>query len=484
MSASAAFWVEDPLPSSEPDHVFWVVKPASNLEQHLREALLSIEFGYSDEDIVALSEKTGFMIVDERTPKQRATPSQLQSWPRDKQWRVRIVLSDKWVKRIRAFKEQRDEEHVRRAAANISDPTVRAAFIAAMLSVDKRENDRASKIIKLLNAISASPRAQVSVLEALDVLDGEGRESDPYIPLVRAHVALADYRTRSGPGYDEAVLRQLEQLEERLVTARLEGSTKTDSLDLQVINGQMARIYADLGNEDESVRRQWLSRFADMAARDAGQYRPGQIVELIRPATYAVSRPRQSYLQLRDLDAERAERIRMEESIDAIGTSKPSNADRVDAFNGDLDEGALLEERRRNKNRGTLVKGGRVRRYRPKYRYINVRVPIRNPGRINTVKRGAGAFDLVMLGFKYAGAARRMRELAEYMQKRDAIVDKIERQNRRVVPPKPPEIRAKIDELFALDRATRDPRRKAEIAAAIGVLRKVLEESRAAWPGL
>ena len=322
------------------------------------------------------------------------------------------------------------------------------------------------------------------MLQAIETLDSGGRAEDPYLPLVRAHVALLNYKSKSGPGYDAAVLGQLEELKERLVGARLEGSTTSlESLDLEVINGQMSRIYEELGDEDESVRRAWIARFADMAANDSGQYRPGQMVQLIRPETYAVTRPRQSQLQLYELDADWAERQRMEEMIDNIGSPKPKNADRVDAFNGDLDEGARVQERRRNKNRGTLVKGGRVRSYRPKYRYVEARLPMRNAAAMSAIKGKAGAFDLVMLGFKYAAAARRMRELGEYLAKRDAIVGKIERQNNRVVPPRPPEIRAEIDELHRLDRATRDPQRKQEIATALRILRGVLEESRAAWPG-
>ena len=459
-------------------------KPASNLEQDLREALLINEFGYTVEDVEALSKETGFMIVDTRSPDEKATVLQIQSWPKDGQLRVKITLSDAWVKRIEDFKQARDEAAIRRAAQAISDPRVRAAFVDALLAIDKGDADRPSKLLGLLNAISAHG-GQDSVVQAIEALDNAGREQDPYLPLVRAHVALMSYKSKSGPGYDAAVIQQLEAIEERLVAARLPGATtELESEDLEVINGQMSRIYEELGNEDESIRRAWIARFADMAANDSGQYRPGQMVQLIRPETHVVSRPRQSQLQLYELDAERAERVRMEEMINNIGSPKPTNADRVDAFNGDLDEGALVQERRRNKKRGKLVKGGRVRRYRPKYRYFEARLPMRNASAINGIKGKAGAFDLVMLGFKYAGAARRMRELGEYLNKRDAIVGKIERQNNRVVPPKPPEIRAQIDELIRLDRATRDPKRKQEIGTALRVLRSVLEESRAAWPGL
>lgn len=459
-------------------------KPASNLEQDLREALLLSEFGYEIEDVEALSKETGFMIVDTRTPNQKATPLQIQSWPKDPQLRVKITLTDAWVKRIESFKQERDKLEIMRAAQAISDPRVRAAFIEALLAIDTGSADRSTKLLGLLNAISAYG-GEGSVLQAIDALDGGGRTQDPYLPLVRSHIALINYTSKSGPGYDSAVLQQLEATKERLVAARTQGSTTAlDSLDLEVINGQMSRIYEELGYEDESVRRAWIARFADMAATDSGQYRPGQMVQLIRPGTYVVSRPGQTQQKLYELDADWAERQRMEEMIDNIGAPKPKNADRTDAFNGDLDEGARVRELRRNKNRGTLVQGGRVRNYRPKYRYVEARLPMRNASAINGIKGKAGALDLVMLGFKYAGAARRMRELGEYLAKRDAIVGKLERQNNRVVPPKPPEIRAQIDELLRLDRATADPKRKQEIAAALRVLRSVLEESRAAWPGL
>lgn len=483
MAASAVLRVHGLLPSSEPDHEYWVFKPSSNLEQDLREALLLVEFGYTIEDVEALSKETGFKIVDTRTPNDRATPLQIQSWPKDAQLRVKITLSDAWVKRIETFKQERDAAEIRRAAQSISDPRVRAAFIEALLAIDTGSTDRSSKLIGLLNAISAYG-GDGSVLQAIEVLDSGGRAQDPYLPLIRAHVALINYTSKSGPGYDSAVLGQLEELEERLVTARSGGSTSLESLDLEVINGQMSRIYEELGDEDESIRRAWIARFADMAANDTGQYRPGQMVQLIRPETYVMTRPRQSQLQLYELDADWAERQRMEQMIDNIGAPKPKNADRVDAFNGDLDEGARVRELRRNKNRGTLVQGGRVRTYRPKYKYVEARLPMRNAAAMSGIKGKAGALDLVMLGFKYAGAARRMRELGEYLAKRDAIVNKIDRENNRVVPPKPPGIRSQIEELLRLDRATRDPKRKQEIATALRILRGVLEESRAAWPGL
>lgn len=484
MAACAVLRVHGLLPSSEPDHEYWVFKPASNLEQDLREALLLTEFGYTIEDVEALSKETGFKIVDTRTPNDRATPLQIQSWPKDGQLRVKITLSDAWVKRIETFKQERDAAEIRRAAQSISDPRVRAAFIEAFIAIDTGSADRSIELIGLLNAISAHG-GEGSVLQALDALDSNGREQDPYLPLVRAHVALLNYTSKSGPGYDSAVLGQLAALEERLVAARTAGSSNPlDSMDLEVINGQMSRIYEELGDEDESVRRAWIARFADMAANDTGQYRPGQMVQLIRPETYVVTRPRQSQLQLYELDADWAERQRMEQMIDNIGAPKPKNADRVDAFNGDLDEGARVRELQRNKNRGTLVQGGRVRTYRPKYKYVEARLPMRNAAAMSGIKGKAGALDLVMLGFKYAGAARRMRELGEYLAKRDAIVGKIDRQNNRVVPPKPPEIRSQIEELLRLDRATRDPKRKQEIATALRILRGVLEESRAAWPGL
>jgi hypothetical protein len=322
----------------------------------------------------------------------------------------------------------------------------------------------------LMNAMTASNVSRDLLDGALNQLESIGYENNPYLSVLRANLALERHKTLSGPGYDAAVTELLTATRERI---KLGGQ---DPADVAAINEQMARIYLGLGDEDEAVRREWVARWAAMTPDERAQYDEGTLVSVNTPGVTSVRATRPTEQKLDDLNAARAKRLAMEAELDAIGAEKPPNADRDDAFNRELDEGVVIEGAKQTKKRSG---GG----YQPKYKFSRTVVPLRNQARIAGFKRGGGLVDLFNTTMRYAGAARRMRELAEYMRQRDALVSKLDRQHNRPVPPAPEKIREVIRQLIEADVASRDPRRKQEIQKLLAQYRAVLEESRAAWPG-
>ncbi len=458
---------------------FWITPPSKDAAD-LRMALLTEHFGYTADAVEAFVAVSGFFISDTRAPGKAASPTHIKSWPRDGAGRVQITLSDYWVTRIRSFMTEHVQRTVAQAAAFIADPRLRALFVASMQTVLAESGyPRTEAFMKLLNGITASDAPRTSVLAAFTALDEAGYVGSPYIALARANLALQTYQSKQGPGYDTQVIELVRQATARLRDAQMipVAGAKFSREDHALVNQQLARIYTELGDEDAANRRDWISRFHAMSDQERAQYREGQVIELIPPNSNRVTRPGIVDNQISDLDAEWAERQAMEEMINDIGSPKPKNADRVDAFNGDLDEGVTITGAKRTKRRGKKLG------YKPKYRMSTVTVPMRNEARIAQFKRGAGAVDLVALILKFAGADRRMRELAEYTRKRDALVAKRNRRRVRVIPPKPATLRAQIRTLMATEAATRDVRSKQEIQTLLMGLRAMLEESRAAWPG-
>ncbi|MBL4685743.1 MAG: hypothetical protein JKY37_14205 [Nannocystaceae bacterium] len=459
--------------------VFWVTRPESNRAAALRTNLLLDHFGYTLDTAELFATISGFFISDARTPKKVATAEQINGWPRE-QGRVQVTLSDYWVGRIQTFNEEQVQRAVEQAASRIADPQLRALFIATISTVlTESGSQRTHAFMTLLNGVTASQTSKSAVAEALTALEAAGYDNNPYLALAKANLALAQHQSKQGPGYETQVNQLLQETMRRLHDAAIipsAGAALTRE-DFVLVNQQLARIQTEMGDEDDANRRQWIARFYGMSEQERARYREGQLIQLVPPNTHSVRRPGAVDNQIADLDEAWDERQAMEEAIKSIGGRKPKNADRTDAFNRELDQGVTITGAKRRKRRGPTAG------YRPKYIVSSVEVPLRNPGQMTRLKRGGGALNLATLFLTFVAADRRMKELAEYMNKRESLVNKVNRRKVRVVPPRPEMLRSQVRVLLAADKTTHDVRRKQEIQIALGSLRAVLEESRAAWPG-
>lgn len=447
----------------------------------VRAALLTEHFGYPPEDIEALVLATGFKISDTRAPKTEATPKQIASWPRDPQGRVSIHLSDWWVDRITTFRNERVRACLAQAASSIADPVMRAKWIEAMQKIITDSDNRGASFIELMNSINGSGQPRSQYVAALESLQKTTAGTSPYVELALATLALEDARTLSGPGYDAAALQRLEAAMKRLDSSTLGDGTGggLTRADAEVINRQAARIQNELGDEDGANRREWVARWLGMRDEERAEYEEGDVVELNEPGVVSMSAPTKTSRELGELDADWAERQRMEQKINGIGAQTLPNFPNDEKLlnqgteNVEVNGAVLIPKRRQDKgNKG----------YVPRYRVSTVNVPLRNPTQLENMKGASGAVDLFNTVGKFIAADRRMRELSDYLARRAVLQRRLRNQRFRTVPPKPAKVKAAIDRLIELDRRTTDVRTKQELQTAIAALRTLLEESRAAWP--
>ena len=457
---------------------FWVVCSRSADAKTVRDALLTQYFGYTAEDIEALVKATRFKIADTRTPDAEATVKQIASWARDAAGRVSIHLSDYWVERVRSFRNERVQAFVEQASLAIRDPVMRAAWSSMMLAVlTGTSEERGATFVQLMNSINGSGQPRGQFVAALESLQRTSVGGNPYVDLGLAALALEDAKTLSGPGYDTVVRTRLSEAMRKLEAFELvEGGTLSRA-DAEAINRQAARIHAELGDEDASNRREWIARFMGMSSEERAEYEEGDLVELAEPGVKTMSAPNKTSRELSQLEQDWAKRQEMERKINGIGAQTLPNFPNDDMLLNQGTESITIDGMVLRKKRGT------GRGYQPRYRVSSVTVPLRNPGAVTNMKGGLAVIELFNTTGKMIAADRRMRELAEYLARKERLQQRLRNQRYRMVPPKPAKVKAALDQLVAQAARTTDARSKEQLQSAISALRALLEESRAAWPG-
>jgi hypothetical protein len=453
--------------------LYWVPARPSSSARAIRDALLQTYFGYLPEDIAELDRLEGFVISDRGSKSNaEATPAQVRTWRRDSQGRVAVTLSRHWIEQLERVKRGRAEREVLRALVGVFDPELRTLMQSQLVAIlSGPPEDRASALTTLTNALRGA-RERVPATRAIDLLERlGGYRDDPYLALVKADLSLVDAKTLAGPGYTERTLAHVEET----LTKLAQSPRALGREDVAAINAGVARIYRELGDDDRASHREWITRFSRMTSSERALYEEGDIVEITAPGERFMAAPSATQRRLDALDQARAERLRQEEAINRIGARSVTNADRDNSLTRDVREIQMSGVTVRKKR-------GNGPGYHPRLGYTTTTVPLMNPQREAAFSRASGTLSLMSTTLKFVAAHRRMTELAEYMNQREALVRQEQRQRARVVPPKPAKIQATIDALLAADRRTRDPKAKEEIGRVLLVWRALLEESKAAWP--
>lgn len=469
--------------SDEPSKTFHVKKPPSNSSHDIRDAILRDEFGFSAVEIAALTKSDDRLFyISENNGPTWATTNQVRAWPTNPNGEVSISVTETAVKAILAFHERFLKSKINEALAFITDPQLRSEVMKDLLSIlNSSDNERIGSMYDLINDTTGSLQSAAEISRAVTYLtDKAGYANNPFLALIKANSALTDYRMKSGPGYDSVALLLLNDATRTATANYMFGSGKNSStvsrMEAAVINRQLATMYSQAGKEGEFLRREWAARLYDVSDEERAGFREGDLIELISPGT-SMRAPRpttNAEEQLRKLDRERRETVRIQEETDQIGSQVVPTDQRTSEYYQSSEDGHYYEDLERRKIRGTK-KG-----YQPKFKVV---MRYDNPyQRANVWADGYGAaLELPVKAVKYAVTLRRLNELTVYLHKRDKLLSEINNQNRYMVPPKPEKVKSMIQQVQKYGRILSSPLDKTRIQGTLVQLEQLLEDSYAAW---
>lgn len=451
----------------------------------VRNRLLRDHFGLSDEEITEFVAREKFYLRTESGPSRESTDEEARAWSTDAQGNVKVNLAEDWVRAIEEFRQDRARRAVNHAASGISDPTMREVFAACIQGILNMEvDDRRILFTDLVNYAVASKVPPGQVIAAIEALERESRFGDnPYLAMIKARLALQQYQTRSGPGYDAQARRYLAQAVDRmsrfdLADAGPGGAGVFGRGDAALVNGAAQYVANALGDTKTATNRDWIQRFLAMTPAERNGYEEGDLVDLIGPGERSMRGPNAIDRRFKALMDRWAMFKEREAVLAKIGAPKVKNADRENSLTRDVNSFTHREVRsaHRKKVRNFYV-------YVPE-RTRSTEVPFARASRVNAYKFGTGLLAIAIKVLEYLNLWEKSVTIANYFRDREQLEQEEFRRRFRVVPPKPRVFREAITAILEAASKSKDVAQKEEFGRAIEGLRVALEESMAAWPGL
>ncbi len=471
------------LANSDQETVFWVKKPASNSSREIRDAILRDLFGYTEAEITDFDvKKPGYFYVSDSTkPKDWASFENVKNWKSNANGEVPISMPQYLIDDINLFREQRALSEILKTGGLITDAEIRNNF---MRDLEHIFNSSGQKRIDALNnlmvTIEGAGTSRPQIYQALRFLTNEsGYKNNPFLMVAFARTTIYN---SFAPSIGSSQVDQLQlsnavrATNESLYGVSGKNSlTKINKSEAAMINYWIGDLYSKSKDENQAIHRRWIKRYLEISDEERNLYNEGDIIEEVPSGATVLKTPSVTEMQLREQQRKWAERQKMERDINSIGSPIPPSDPRSDEFfQKPTDKIEIKDSLVRQKNRGNQ-KG-----YVPKYKTVSVSTPIFREANIRANGMGAVIYILTEV-LRYKGAGRRMTEIADYYNKRNWLLNQLEKEQRRAVPPKPEKIRQAITDVRKYGRTTADFFVKKNIPTALRELEEMLEESYAFW---
>lgn len=141
------------------EEIYQVKKPDSNSAREIRDQILREYFGYTAEDVEALTAARPklFFIEDTTKPGVWATSNQVKGWKTDAEGFLSIPIKKETVSQIIAFREQRLSVQINFAVAFIADPELRMALAENLRKIfGFSESERLAALSELVNSTTGT----------------------------------------------------------------------------------------------------------------------------------------------------------------------------------------------------------------------------------------------------------------------------------------------------------------------------------------
>ncbi len=221
----------------------------------------------------------------------------------------------------------------------------------------------------------------------------------------------------------------------------------------------------------------------EISDEERADYKEGDVLEILRPGTNAISVPSVRNRKMDILEEEEEQRQIKADKLRGINPGIPTTDDKPERlFTKPTD--AYKRHKKiivPQKNRHKFGKD-----YVPKRKFVKnteqiVKLYNLNSNTIKSPATVGNALFLISETVKYAVAHRQMMELAEYLNKKSQLQKDIKKEKYRLVPPKPRKVLEAISVLRNYGRMSANSFEKDKIMNALQELNIILEDSRAFW---
>ena len=403
-----------------------------------------------------------------------ATIDKVRAWKTNAAGEIAVPIPQAVIENIIAFREARAVFQIIRAAGLITDAETRKHFSDDVETILNSSGEKRIKALDdLMVTVGASNTSRTEVFQALRFLTNEsGYKNNPFLLLAFASASASGSLNINQGAINNAVQAANNGL--------YGGSTKSyavkiDRNEAARINLWAGQMYQNIHADNDAANRRWIERFLTMSDDERATYREGEIIEILPPDAVVMGVPTNNAQKLTDLDRKRAERLEMERQINQIGSENPPTDPRYNEYYYKPSDKLEMENAAVPQKQRIMADGSK----RAKFKSVTSSQPVYSMG-LRADKAGSIVY-LVLETFKFVGANRRMGEIAEYYSKREGLLKQVENETRRVVPPKPENLRQAIAHLKRYGRTIRDITVKQNIPFTVRELENMLEESRAFW---
>jgi hypothetical protein len=464
------------------EQVFLVTKPANGNSREIRDSILREYFGYTDADITELRQKSDKLFyVREDKEKDWASAAQVKKWKADLDGKISIPISQRIIDDITAFRDQRASFEIFKVGMFITDSSIKDEFSKDLdIILNKSGDQRISALNNLMVTIEGAGASRNQIYQALRFLTNEsGYKNNPFLMIAFARTTIYNSSTTaiSSSQVNQLQLSNaIKATNESLYNISAKNSlTKISKSEAAMINYWASDLYSKSNDENQAIQRRWIKRYLEIPDEERNLYNEGDIIEEVPIGATVLKTPSATEMQLREQQQKWAERQKMENDINNIGSPVPPSDPRSDEFfQKPTDKIEMKDSLVRQKIRGN------PQGYVPKYKTVNVSTPVFREANIRANGMGAVVYILTEI-LRYKAANRRMSEIADYYNRRNWLLNQLEKEQRRVVPPKPERIKQAIVDVRKYGRTTVDFFVKRNIPTALRELEEMLEESYAFW---
>lgn len=457
----------------------------------MRDDILRGEFGYSNAEITAFNTEhsTDLVIENNKHPNKWATDEQIKNVAVETDGLIALVLEDSWVRAVESFRDRKILNAVSSAVGAISDGSLRRRVgddLDAILKLSGTERLKALR--DLISTVSGDLSTKKQVAEALSYLAAQGYQDNPFILIARARAALFGNRDT---GVSTLLNAAVKNTSNGFSAGKNPVSTP-NSQEATYINQEASWMFAQIGNDGEFQERDWVSKYYGMSEREKSDYQAGDIISLIKPpGPTAMATPRPltaNQTKLNKVESNMSETQKQWNETDGVRnvqTTNPENGDSSTSGAVGFREKFIVETQVQNRKDGSKPPSqSRPNIY--KEEITTTQVVNRNSvgAAQNSLKAGAAlnGLGLFLEAGKFRTFAVRMQAITEFINKRDALLKKIQNEMTHVVPDKPQIIEKLIWQIQEYARKSADPFEKQRAQRLLGRLGLLLEESYA-WYG-
>jgi len=466
-------------------------KNSTIFSKQIRNDILRDEFGYNDAEIAAfnIEHPTDCVIEDNKYPNKWATDEQVKNASVEADGLIALVLEKSWIKTVEDFRDRKILNAVSSAVGAISDSDLQRRVsndLDAILKLSGTE--RLTALRGLISAVSGDPATKKQVAEALSYLAAQGYQDNPFILIARARASLFGSQDT---GVSTLLSAAVKNTSNRFLTGKNPLLT-LNSQEAAYINQEAAWMFAQIGNDDEFQKRDWVSKYYGMSEREKSDYQAGDVISLAEPPGPTVmSTPRPLTANQQDLDEairKRKQVVKIENETDrgrTVQTTNPENGDSSTSGAVGFREKFIVENQVWDRKDGKKPpQQSRPNIYKTEINTTQVVNRNSLQAAQNSPKVGGvlGGLAIFLEAGKWRITAVRMQAITEFINKRDALLKKIQNEMTHVVPDKPQIIEKLIWQIQEYARKSADPFEKQRAQRLLERLGLILEESYA-WYG-